>query len=1282
MALKDRNRYYAGLGGTIPNTVSRNALVGDRSFVSVVAESGKPILDAEVNLRQDLQAYRDQQIRTKEMPSGWTRAGKNRDSLTDYILGTIPSQFIPIGGTDGGFPAISVDAVDGTLLDAFMLPNLDAFIAGYPVTVEFVNTSAPGYNLVQLETARVYDGTNATFKRTDFVFLEAWLALVAPSPRATGYVQVIDETTLVGSLITINGNVLTAVAGAPGVDEFQVDAGSALNTASNIATAINAVGNSFAVDVVALASNDTVIIRAMTRGTVGNAITLTVTPSVGGNIVASGANLTGGADRINKPSAEQGKVYRHGNVQSHADTWLDDEIVDPTIDIESSQRVQLQYRIRVTGTTEGVNFKTHPDGFSNPTTPLAQGGQAAPVAAYPFVPADETSSLLNSSAVEFGQTDSGLWIAGDGSETAAQDLNSLDGFVYAIPVCLVFRHNNVSDPTAAVKGFDPVNNANGAPMYQHTGYSGAVGAIPAGVSDRPDGEYADVIQQHHIMDSRRHVSASGFNLASEIQYQIQSLLDGSLRTWAIDTASKQTLGGDSGDVATQPLVCNEVGRGSGVGGTAPFSGDTDRGVLIRNFDHVARRFADQPVIERAVFAFYPGDRPDAISQGNPATYAHGTVNPGKYVVKTGGGTPVSEESWFEGDALHLDLSQLNVSTLGGLFQGTDGGGSSAAGLPSATFTAFAPAGTRISDVLSIYHDDGHYDIATNQELQPTLIEGLGTTHLVITLDANDTAVTGGVEAAITGFTINAAGTGYSLADPLVISAPDLGWGVQAVAEVDGIDGFGGVTSILITNAGSGYTTIPVVTVGGAGANADVTAILQQYRMAGGLDSFGVPVVNGSPRRVFVEVEITYPAANGLTDTPDLALVPDPVVYDGTGAGPGPVIETSTTQRPSDFEGLLEPRFRETFREVSFEYVVNDTQSQAPGMDRPGTPIGGVDTETLVSRSNSSLVFPRRVFGSTTGVFANSTTVRDTTDPVNTLRVVNEAQTEFGSSSRRVVLSTTMIGQAKPLTGTGHTLCEIEYFAQDPIPNFGPAGAGYQLSVYYRSNAPQTAGTKEADITTTAGGVLPTTLTVEPLLAGSNLWTGQTGSGSPELGFPYGRALDQIAINDGSPLTGLSPNQIAGTIKEWYFQATAEVSVGDFDAGTGLLSLHPFVSLDTTSTLTLGGATNDEKPRKDAEFRAYYPFTDADAYRPTVMGQPLYGATRHKVFAPLLVRALDDVPGIANGLLFRKGEVLLVVFSRFAEIDAENTIRFIDPVGDNRTCAAVYKTRNLLLMVGN
>ena len=211
--------------------------------------------------------------------------------------------------------------------------------------------------------------------------------------------------------------------------------------------------------------------------------------------------------------------------------------------------------------------------------------------------------------------------------------------------------------------------------------------------------------------------------------------------------------------------------------------------------------------------------------------------------------------------------------------------------------------------------------------------------------------------------------------------------------------------------------------------------------------------------------------------------------------------------------------------------------------------------------------------------------------------------------------------------------------------------------------------------TSGDGVIPTTLNIEPLLMSDNVWTGQVGMGGHDLGYPYAAPLDQIPVNDGNPL-----DSTYQTIHEWYFAATAEVAIDDFNANTGLLALHPFVQGDVQNVLTFGGTDNTESPRKDGEFRAYYPFADATTYRPTILSQPLYGSTRHKVMVPFLARAIEDVEGVSGGILFRKGELMLVVLTRFAEMDDENNVRFVDY--KNRTSAALYRTRNLLLVVGD
>lgn len=1210
MAVKDHTQHLDGLKAAptpvakqVDNTVSRGMSSGDRSFFGLVHESGKAVLDSELNFKGEIERYADYLLQRWQTPSGWLRGRTNFDSYDDFTVSSAPGAFLDESDqTDvmnGGLRDGDHILGDRTMIDAFLLPKLEAVVAGMPVVVEYVNVSEPGQNLVILNPAQVYDGTNLTVKRTDFVFLEVWKALVAPSVKASGQVQV----AVIGDLaaadkITIDGNDLTAVVGAPGVDQFQMDADAGI-TASNIAAAINDPGNAFFGTVSAKASGDTVFIKAATPGAAGNAITLAVTVANPGSLAPSGATLTLGADRPYKPADAQNKIFRHGNVQSPPEVWLDDEMTDPVIDLETTQRVQVQYRIRVTGTPEGMNFKKHPDGFSNPNggdpTVHAQGGRNQPVntasgdsADYPFVPADGVKVWGKSSAAAFGHIDNGLWIAGDGSKLAAQELGAVDGFVYAIPLTFVFRHNDVSSALAGFKGWDPVNNTNGAPKYEHAAYVGPTGSVPVDTSDRPDGGFCDVIEQVHLWDARRHVLYPGVDLASQLQFQMQSLLDGNYRTWAIDMASKQTLGNGSGDQSTLPLVCNEIGRSPGAGGGGGFAGDTNRGVLIRDFDHICRRFGDQSVIERVLVAFYPGDRQTDPGGADPQrVYAPGTANEGKYVIPvddpSNPGVPAGPDTWYEGDTLVFDLEALNAMLLGGFFHGLSGGGNLPGAPANNTTLEFSPDEVVITDVLEMWHDDGNSMAAEGvpQQMHPRIIKGLGTSKLEIVLDRNDVQFNGGADA-----NPNNRAVGY-------------------VRESD------------------------------------------------------LALFPGTGRRIFVEMEITYPVGEGLTDTPDLEVAPDPTFWDDQAAtliGPGPVMETSTTQRPKDYEGLLEPRFRTGFREVQLEYVANATNSHAAVTAAP-------IQDTVVSRTALNVYFPRRVYDSNRGPWVNTTHVEDISAGGAAVRTIDTNLSEFGSSSRKVVLDA-----GTPLAKK-QSLCAIEYYAQDPIPNYGADEAGYQVGVYFRTNAPQTAGSKEGDITTQGDGVLPTTLKVEPLLVSDHVWSGQVGMGSNDATVPYSAPLDQIPLN-----------QLGGVVPEWKLMATAQVSVADFAADTGLLALHTFLPQDMTQVLSVGSPAVNDKPRVDGDFRAYYPFADDSTYRPTVLAQPLTGATRHKAFVPFMARAIEDVTGQEGGIIFRKGELLLMVVSRYAKLDTENNVLFES--GRDDTTVAVYRTKNLLLVVGD
>ncbi len=145
----------------------------------------------------------------------------------------------------------------------------------------------------------------------------------------------------------------------------------------------------------------------------------------------------------NKPNAST--LWKYGNTQ-YGGTNLVDQIEDPAVGFETTKRVQLQYRFRVVGSGDGigtsVDLKTYPDGLTDPTV-LAQGTASTPQAGFTFTNMRD----------ELG--DPSLWRSGNGNPANA--LGTVDGYVYAVPVCAVFRRNSGAF-TAIATGGTPNQN--------------------------------------------------------------------------------------------------------------------------------------------------------------------------------------------------------------------------------------------------------------------------------------------------------------------------------------------------------------------------------------------------------------------------------------------------------------------------------------------------------------------------------------------------------------------------------------------------------------------------------------------------------------------------------------------------------------------------------------------------------------------------------------------------------------------------------------------------------
>lgn len=259
----------------------------------------------------------------------------------------------------------------------------------------------------------------------------------------------------------------------------------------------------------------------------------------------------------NKPSATE--IYRHGNVLSPGATWLTEDLIDPDplVNVETTRRVQIQYRlksIRLSSTSDKLGY-TDANVF-------AQGPNAG-LSVFTFDPVAE---------------DPGLWRAGDGDPNNA--LNTTDGYVYSIPVGLVYRRNN--------QAFDFLGNGNGGAEFV------------AGTSDRPDGYYSDEITFDDIQDMRHQTSFSEINWEHVLERNTALLMDLNLKTWATNTANTGFYVGGSELAGNRYLKADDLVPSTAVP-SDPASGNT-----FGSPDGIRTTYSDRPVAQRHVQLFSTG----------------------------------------------------------------------------------------------------------------------------------------------------------------------------------------------------------------------------------------------------------------------------------------------------------------------------------------------------------------------------------------------------------------------------------------------------------------------------------------------------------------------------------------------------------------------------------------------------------------------------------------------------------------------------------------------------
>jgi len=253
-----------------------------------------------------------------------------------------------------------------------------------------------------------------------------------------------------------------------------------------------------------------------------------------------------------------GRIWWRGNVKidpaQDAILNFPDDLFDTNVGAETTKRVQIQYRLRV---IPGVDMFAYPDGIDDPTVfaHTVPASAAAP---------DGVVTTFN--YVSQAPDDPGLWRAGDG--LPANALDTVDGYMYAVPMWAVFRRNRTA--------FDRNTNHNG-------------GVPRPGPSDRPDGFFNDIVESNDVVDLRPGMAASG-------DWPMQELLDKSMNLLldnALCSEWDSTVHGN-GYWGHTVLTADEIGTLPGDGIT---TGDTPGAEFRGQFDWVRRRFSDRPTYE-------------------------------------------------------------------------------------------------------------------------------------------------------------------------------------------------------------------------------------------------------------------------------------------------------------------------------------------------------------------------------------------------------------------------------------------------------------------------------------------------------------------------------------------------------------------------------------------------------------------------------------------------------------------------------------------------------------
>jgi hypothetical protein len=183
--------------------------------------------------------------------------------------------------------------------------------------------------------------------------------------------------------------------------------------------------------------------------------------------------------------------YGNGCINADPANLIANDTIDPFEGVETTQRAQIQWAIRAQSTSLSYDF-----------TKFAMGLDAGPDAATTVWAQAAQDAILNNTPFQFTNLgaitgDAGLWRSGDGNPL--NDLGTLDGYSYAVPVAVVFQRN--TGP------FDVSINPFGCADSQVANS----GVIQSQSSGRFDNKFADSIWSDDVVDTRQTISLAGWD---------------------------------------------------------------------------------------------------------------------------------------------------------------------------------------------------------------------------------------------------------------------------------------------------------------------------------------------------------------------------------------------------------------------------------------------------------------------------------------------------------------------------------------------------------------------------------------------------------------------------------------------------------------------------------------------------------------------------------------------------------------------------------------------------